>query len=107
MDGPTKPNIPEGDDPKSPPPDLPEKPGASGSEFTQYASRPDERKHYEYAIPEEDSTIPTPATPRYDVPPNTIGGTLSATRPAEQRDYGEQPGTDANTRYVAPLAPGP
>jgi len=101
MDDPTQRNASEGDDDQLTPPEQPPKPGASESEFTQFSSRPDEPKRYEYAMPEEDNTVPTPFTPRSD-----IGGTLSATRAADKRESRNQSVPSANTRYSTPPIPG-
>src|SRR5260221_9331188 len=101
MDDPTQRNASEGDDGKLTPPDWPRKPGEGDSEFTQFPSRPDEPKRYEYAMPEEDNTVPTPFTPRSD-----IGGTLSATRAADKRESRNQSVPSANTRYSTPPIPG-
>src|SRR5258708_13948386 len=101
MEDPTQRNASEDNDDKLTPPEQPPKPGASESEFTQFSSRPDEPKRYEYAMPEEDNTVPTPFTPRSD-----IGGTLSVTRAADKRESRSQSVPTANTPYSTPPVPG-
>src|SRR5260221_14440610 len=101
MDDPTQRNASDGDNDEITPPEEPQKRGASESEFTQISSRPDEPKRYEYAMPEEENTVPTPFNPRSD-----IGGTLSATRPtgnsADNRESRNQSQSSAIPRYSAP-----